>query len=321
MPTSARPDFTLSNGIVLIGDVGLRGGSLDLFCCAREISFDQTVESEDVICDPIQGIADRIDHTPRATVTIEELNFNQVVLERALSVATSAAGAIDSARGYRTIANSAVDDEPHTLPTTMGHVDGPHAPVYAEDGLGVDQARIQLNNALILASGAANHIYAWIRNADGTFAAAPTPLSVDYGHADTNLATGEIVIDQGATHPSPLYFTYPFSPFTPGSTILRNPWQIFSVSDVWLRILHEHGNGTDLIVFDFWRARARPNASLQLKTVSGDRVVPVPLVFDVFSDARYHPGSPLYEITIDEIARAITPDYGCEGAATASSIA
>lgn len=317
MPTSARPEFTLSNGIVLVGDVGLRGGSLDLFCCAREISFEQSVESEDVICDPIQGIADRIDHTPRATVTLEELNFNQVVLERALSVATSAAGIVDSVRGYRAIANG----EPHILPTAVSQVDGPHAPVYADGGLGADEARIQLNNALILAATTANHIFAWIRNADGSFAAAPVALPVIYGHVDTNLPTGEIVVDMGATHPSPLYFTYPFSPFTPGSTILQNPWQIFSVSDVWVRILHEHGNGTDLIVFDFWRARARPNASLQLKTVSGDRVVPVPLVFDVFSDARYHPGSPLYEITIDEIARTITPDYGCEGAATASSVA
>lgn len=310
MPTAARPDFSLSNGVVLIGDVGLIGGQLDIFCCAREISFEQTAETEEVICDRLVGIADRIDHTPRATVTLQELNFNTTVLERALGMVTTY-----NTTGYRVMGNG---DNPNTVPTELAQVDGPHAPAYVGNF-----ATVALNNALISGMESASEIAwvnAWTRNPDGTFTIAAA-FDVDYAHANTNLATGEIYFTAGGADPTPLYFTYRYMPVTPGSAILQNPWSTFGNTDVWIRIIHEHGNGVDLVIADFWRARARPDTTIQLKTVSGDNVVPVELVFDVFADKRYHPDSPLYEITFDVIGRTTTPEYGCDGAAWATPIA
>lgn len=303
MPTSARPGFSLSNGILLVGDVGVIGGRLDIFCCAREITFEQTAETEEIICDRLDGIADRIDHTPRATVTAEELNFNETTLTRALDMVITY-----NTDGYRTMGNG---NDPNTVPTELSQVDGPHA----QPATGPPYI-VALNNPLIIE----NSVVVWTRNANGTFSAA-VGWTPDYASAGTNLATGEVAYSAIGAADDPIYFTYKYTPMTVGSTILSNPWTTVGNSDVWLRIIHQHGNGEDLIIVDFWRARARASASLNIKTVTGDNVIPVPLVFDVFADKRYHPDSPLYQITFDVIGRTITPDYDCDGAAWATPIA
>jgi hypothetical protein len=303
MPTASRPNFTLSNGTVLVGDVGKSGGELDILCCARSIAFNVTADSEEIICDPLVGVVDRIDFNPRATLTIEELNVDETTLKRAFDLIASS-----NTYGYRIVGKGS---NPATTPTSLSEVDGPHAPVYA-----ADDADILLNNTLIMAG----NITAWTRNNLGVFSLVAT-FTADYANAATNLATGELHI-QDTGHNTPLYFTYKYQPMSIGAIELKNPWATLK-TDVFLRIYHEHGDGVTLVVIDIWRARPKIGTTLQLKNATGARVVPLQLVFDVFADSRYHSDSDLFTITLDTIGRVITPetDYGCDGAAYATPVA
>jgi hypothetical protein len=300
---SSKPDYTYSNGYVLIGDLGKEsGGHLDVFCCAREISIDITAEEEEVICDPTDGPVDRIDHSPRATVTLQELNFNETVLERALRLTASY-----NTVGYRTVGKGT---NPNTVPTDMNEVDGPYAPTYNGNN-----AVVALANGFIIPD--ANQIAMWTYDDSTDTFVTSAGFTVSLGTSDP--AIGVIAYSDVAT-PAIVYFTYNYSPMTPGSVELKNPWNT-GADEAFMRIVHEHGNGTDLVIVDIWRVRPKANQSLQIKTLSGDRVLPVDFEFDVFADRRNHPDSPIMAITFDTIGRTITPEYGCEGATWATPVA
>lgn len=310
-PTSAKPGFTLSNGVVLLADVGKIGGELVIFCCSTDITIEQSATSEEIVCDVTQGLADRLDYNPRAVVTFRELNFNRTVLERALNLAAS----INSV-GWRTMGKG---DNPATTPTALSEVDGPHSLTWVDDldaptGDG-DEAIITLNNTLIIEG----QVHAWSRGPAGNFVEITIGVTWNWDSDHTNLATGEVHVTYTGAKAGFAYFTYTYQPMTIGAVELFNPWTL-SQTDVWLRVIHEHAQGEKLIIWDFWRARARPSQTTKIKSGSGDRVVPTELVFDVFADFRYHPESGLYAITEDVIGRTITPEYGCDGAAWATPL-
>jgi len=300
---ASKPDYTYSNGYVLIGDLGKEtGGHLDVFCCAREISIDITAEEEDVICDPVVGPVDRIDHSPSATVTLQELNFNETVLERALRLNASY-----NTVGYRTIGNGT---NPLTPPTSMAQVDGPYGPTYVGTN-----ATVALGNGFIVPSATQMEMWTY-DDATGVFTAVvgftPNILASDP-------SIGVINFDDAALSPV-VYFTYNYSPMTPGSTELKNPWNT-GADEMFMRIVHEHGNGTDLVIVDLWRVRPKASTSIKIKTLTGDRVLPIDMEFDVFADRRNHADSPIMTITFDTIGRTITPEYACEGATWATPVA
>lgn len=298
MPTAAKPNFSVKNAVVMVGDLNKVGGTLDLLCCAREVSFAQNATVEDVVCNPTVGLADQIYHTPTLTITLEEANMDQTILQRIfnMSAATGAAG-------YMWVGKT---NDPNVTPTALSEVDGPHVVTYV-----THEAVITLNNGMVLDDS----VVVWTRDATTGIFSLAADVTVDYADADTNLATGEIHIDSAALDPSPLYFTYKHRPYTPGSILLTNDWSATFASDVFLRIMHEHANGEDLIIYDIWRARAKPDITISLASVTGDRLVTVPLVFTAFADKRYHPESPLFGITVDTIGRTVTPDYTCDGGA------
>jgi hypothetical protein len=200
-------------------------------------------------------------------------------------------------------------NNPTTTPTALSHVDGPFVLTYG----GSDETIVPLNNTLIVQGS----VMAWTMDPSGAFTVV-AGFTPDYSSVFTSLATGELYFVDAA-HSTPIYFTYKYQPMTVGSMELKNPWSL-GASDVWIRILHEHANGTDLYIYDFWRARPRPGASLKLKSGTGDRKIPIQMVFDVFADSRYHGDSDLYTMTIDTIGRTITPDWSCAGAAIAYSL-
>jgi len=299
----STPDYTFANGYVLIGDLGLTsGGHLDVFCCAREISIDITAEEEEVFCDPTAGPVDRIDHSPRATISIQEINFNETILERALRLTTSY-----NTVGYRTVGKGT---NPLTTPTMMTEVDGPYTPSYD----GANNASIALANGFIVPATGQWEMWTY-SEITGLFTST-AGFTPNLGASDPAMG---IINFTDATTPDTVYFTYNYSPMTVGSKEMKNPWAS-SYHDVFMRIVHEHGNGTDLVIFDFWRVKPKASQTLQLKTLSGDRVMPIDMEFDVFSDKRNHPDSPLFAITIDTIGRTITPDYGCGGNTWATPI-
>lgn len=302
MPSSAKSGYTLSNATVLIGDVGVIGGELDVFCCSTDVTIAQSVTTQEITCDPLVGVADRIDYNPKAVVTIKELNFNPTTLERALGMVASINGV-----GWRTVGKGT---DPATTPTDMSEVDGPYVPVYG----GSDDATVALSNTLIIDG----QVHMWVQNPNGSFSAVATFVP-DYTDPKTALATGELYFVDSADTPV-VYFTYTYQPMTIGSIELKNPWNL-GRDDVWIRIVHQHANGKDLIIFDFWRCRVQLNQTLTIKSSGGDRTVPLTLVFDVLADSRYHGDSDLFAITIDTIGRTTTPDYGCIGAAWATPVA
>lgn len=296
MADNTSPNFTIQDATVLIRDLGKIGGSLDIFCCATEVSFSTTVESEEIFCNRVKGVTDRFDSTPRAVLSITELNFNETVMERALNLSSSYATAPYQIRGNGL--------DPSTTPVSLAQVDGPYTPTYT----GGD-AIIALGNGFIISES----IFAWTYNAT-TAVFTTTAITVDYASADTNLATGEIEYNSAADV-SPIYYTYKYNPQTTGTKILVNPFTVSSNTEIGVRIIHEHATDDLVFVYDFWRGKIKPESELALKTASGDKVISITFQIDIFGDEVNHPGSPLYQLRIFSTTdwEATTPFYACLG--------
>jgi hypothetical protein len=284
-----------------MGDRGKAGGQLDALCCARQITIEQTADEEEIVCDPMSGAAETIYTNPRMTITLEEANFDEVPLMRSLNLTRAI-----NTYGYDIIGNGS---DPNTTPTAIAHVDGPHAPTYV-----ANEATVYLHNGLIIE----NSVVAWTRNSDGSFSNV-AGFVADYADAETNLPTGELHYTDAADS-SPIYFTYKYNPSTPGTIELANPWTILqSEAEMFMKIYHNHANG-ELWIFNIWKVRPRLDATLDIKQVTGDRFLTVPMVFVAAADRRYHPDDPLMKIQIDSQDRSITPDFGCDGALWATPI-
>ncbi len=294
-------ESTFVNAQVLIADVGLEGGTADLFCCTADVTIALEADRQNIVCDRRKPPVDVVTFNPSGTVTLREINFNTTVLQRAFLMSPSI-----NTDGYRAMANG---NDPNTTPSQDGDTDGPFSPSYTGN-----DAVITLNNALVIEDS----IVAWTKGTTGIFSVVAT-FTANYANAATNLATGEIHITDTGTN-TPLYFTYKYQPLSVGSTELKNP---FNLQDnfVFIRILHEHTNGTDLYLFDFWKAKVQPTGTLVPQSSTGDVIVSVEMVYDLFGDTRNHPDAPLGIFTKDLIANTITPFFDCAGATFATPVA